>query len=282
MLGLRLPAALLQTSDVDIAQFTNISVAMGDHTPPMLEILKVVDFVTPNEGPDTDDPQNLPAFQTAAQPLRFLDFLIHEPVQAVVLSGPGIHVQVPSPERFAVHKLIVSRRRPAGVAKADKDVRQAAVLIEALAEQRPHELKAVWEEACARGPTWRRLVLEGMTQLSPRARDLCLKVMGRNREILPGIDLIFSNSPVRYDTNRDVIKFSGEALGNSVDCEVSRETLEDHFDADNLEKAGRIETFRRHRSRIERLIRKKYLSSPIEEPGVVLLKTLDVETLTRT
>jgi hypothetical protein len=309
MLGLRLPGALLQTSDVDIAQFTNVSVAIGDQTPPMLEILKAVDrtfrevppldnhrgatsyvgkggmrvdFVTPNEGPDTDDSRNLPALQTDAQPLRFLDFLIHEPAQAVVLSGSGIHVRVPSPERFAVHKLIVSRRRPTGVAKADKDVRQAEVLIEALAEQRPHELRSAWEEAHARGPTWRRLLLEGMTRLSPRACDLCLKMLGRNRKILPGTDLTFSNSPARYDSARDVVTFSGETPGGPIECVVSRETLDDHFGADSLDKAGRLEAFRKNRSRIEGLLRTKYLSWPVEEPGTMLLKTMDVESLART
>jgi len=115
MLGAKLPGALLQTSDVDIAQFTNISVAVGDQTTrSMLEVLRDVDktfrevphtaghrfttsyaakaglrvdFVKPNEGPDTDTPQKLPALQTDAQPLRFIDFLIHEPAQAVLLHG---------------------------------------------------------------------------------------------------------------------------------------------------------------------------------------------------
>ena len=43
MLGVRLPGALLQTGDIDIAQFKNASVAVGDNTPPVLEVLKGVD-----------------------------------------------------------------------------------------------------------------------------------------------------------------------------------------------------------------------------------------------
>ncbi|HEX3215461.1 MAG TPA: GSU2403 family nucleotidyltransferase fold protein, partial [Aestuariivirgaceae bacterium] len=38
-----------------------------------------VDFLTPNDGPETDEPQSLPALQTDAQPLRSLSFLIREP-----------------------------------------------------------------------------------------------------------------------------------------------------------------------------------------------------------
>lgn len=40
MLGKQLPHSILQTGDVDIAQFKNVSVAVGDQTPPLLEILK--------------------------------------------------------------------------------------------------------------------------------------------------------------------------------------------------------------------------------------------------
>ena len=40
MLGVRLPNPLLQTGDVDIAQFQNVSVAVDDKTPPILEVLK--------------------------------------------------------------------------------------------------------------------------------------------------------------------------------------------------------------------------------------------------
>ena len=198
MLGIKLPMVTLQTTDVDIAQFRNVSIAIKEQTPPMIEVLKgvdktfhevprigvrhpavsyknkeglLVDFLTPNEGPDTEKPAFLPAFQTAAQPLRFLDYLIHQPEPAVVLYGPGIHVFVPAPERYAVHKLIVSRRRSAGTAKRDKDLHQAEALLNCLTQKRPYELKAAWEEACRRGPKWRQLLVEGINQVTPQTRD---------------------------------------------------------------------------------------------------------------
>jgi hypothetical protein len=305
-LGLRLPNALLQTSDIDIAQFTSVSVAIGDQTPPMLEVLRSVDktfreiphtsdvrrtvcyqakgglrvdFLTPNEGPDTDDPQRLPALKTDAQSLRFLDFLIYEPTPAVVLHGAGIYVHVPAPERYAVHKLIIALQRPPGSAKKEKDLRQAGTLLEALSQKRPTELRLTWEEAHERGPKWRTHLLAGMSQLKPRPRDLTLKILGRPREILPGIDLTFNNPPARYDSDREVVVFAGQSAGSAVECGVSRETLEDHFGANNRDKEGRLEAFGKNRSKIERLLRAKYLSSPVEEPESVLLKTLDVEEL---
>jgi hypothetical protein len=118
-----------------------------------------------------------------------------------------------------------------------------------------------------------------MGKTDPRARDMTLRVLRRAREIIPGIDLTFNNPRVRYDSERDVVTFIGEALGNPVNCAVSRETLEDYFDAGNRGNNARVEAFLGNRSQIERLLRTKYLSWPVEEPETVLLKTMDVEKL---
>ena len=202
VLGQKLPISVLQTGDVDIAQFKNVSVAVGDQTPPVLDILKEadktfravptihgeqitsyaakgglrVDFLTPNEGPETDKPQRLPALQTDAQPLRFLDYLIHDPEPAVILHGAGIFVNVPSPHRYAVHKLMIARRRPAGAAKRDKDMQQVEALLTVLLKKRLHELKSAWQEAYKRGKEWRRLLAEGLDDLSEGVRENMLAV----------------------------------------------------------------------------------------------------------
>lgn len=306
VLARKLPSASLMTNDIDVAQFASVSVAMGDHTPPMLKILKDVDssfrevlpppgrdsaasyvgkgglrvdFLTPNEGPDTDDPQNLPALQTDALPLRFLDFLIHDAQPAVVLYSSGVYVQVPTPERFAVHKLILSIRRPAAFAKSDKDLQQAEALIEALCEQRPGDLKEVWEEAYGRGPTWRKLLLNAMAQLSSKIRDQLLKALNRTRDVLPEANVTFSDSVAHYDFSKEVVSFIGQNFDQPVACAVSRETLEDHFGADGLDRKGRMEVFRKNRPAIEELVRQKYLCWPIDEPGSILLASMDVEKL---
>jgi hypothetical protein len=46
-------------------------------------------------------------------------------------------VRVPVPERYAIHKLVVSQLRPKASGKPGKDLRQAAILIEALVERFP-------------------------------------------------------------------------------------------------------------------------------------------------
>jgi hypothetical protein len=308
MLGVRLSAGSLQTGDVDIAQFKNVSVVIEDSTPPVLEVLKEVDktfravphmadgrrvtsyaakgglrvdFLTPHQGKETERPQKLPALNTDAQPLRFLDFLIRDPEPAVLLHGAGIYVHVPAPARYAVHKLIISRRRPEGFAKRDKDLQLAEALLAALAEKRPHQLKSAWEEAHDRGPKWRQLMLERLALLAASVRDAVLKTIGAPRSVIQGIDLSFDNPVARYDCNRDIVTFQGQALGSAVNCAVSREALDDHFGADGLEQEGRLQAFLKNRSRIEEIARAKYLSSPVDEPGAVLIKTSDAENFSR-
>lgn len=304
MLGVRLPGAPVQTGDVDITQFKDISVFVEDNTPPVLSVLKEVDnsfravphvvdgrrvtsysakggirvdFLTPNRGRGTGEPQALPALQTDAQPLRFLDYLIHEPEPAVILHDAGIYVHVPSPARYAVHKLIVSRRRQEGAAKRSKDVQQAEALLRVLAETRPHDLKQSWDEAHSRGARWRQLLFEGLSAVNGYTRDLTLNAVGALRSSLPGIDLTFNNPPARYDFSRDVVAFAGEALGKSVPCAISREALDDHFGTDGVDNNGRIQAFLKNRSKIEQMARQKYLSSAIEEPDSVLLRTADIQ-----
>lgn len=306
MLGVRLPAASLQTGDIDIAQFRDVSVAIGDSTPPVLDTLKRVDktfraiphivdgrrvtsyaskgglrvdFLTPNEGPETGKPQTLPALGTDAQPLRFLAFLIHEPEPAVILHNAGILVQVPSPPRYAVHKLIVSRRRREGAAKRDKDLQQAAILLEALAQKRPYELRSAWQEAYEKGPVWRQLLTEALGQIPPAVRDSTLQIVDGRRSMIPGLDLTFSNPPARYDSSRDIVTFTGTALASPVACAISREALDDHFGADGLGQKGRVESFNRNRSRVELMAQIKYLSWSVDGPNSVLIKTTDVPAL---
>ncbi|MBM3569739.1 MAG: DUF1488 family protein [Alphaproteobacteria bacterium] len=306
LLGARLPAAMLQTGDVDIAQFGDVSVAIGEEVPSILDVLRKVDpsfrpvpslrdprrattyraakglrvdFLTPNAGPDTDAPAALPALGTDAQPLRFLDFLIRQPEPAVLLHGAGVHVQVPSPQRYAVHKLIVARRRTEGAIKKDKDLRQAQSLLAALVRKRPHELRSAWREAVKRGKKWKRLVGEGIGLIDHETRDLALRTVGEPRSVVPGLDLAFSAPVGRYLADRDIVEFLGQAGGATVRCAVSREAIEDRFDGDGVDGRGLLRIFRRNRSVFETMARTKYLHWPIEDAASVLVKTADVAEL---
>ena len=50
-------------------------------------------------------------------------------------------VRVPVPERYAIHKLIVSQLRSKSTSKPEKDLRQAATLIEAIVDRFPGALQ---------------------------------------------------------------------------------------------------------------------------------------------
>ncbi|TIR11239.1 MAG: hypothetical protein E5X64_24775 [Mesorhizobium sp.] len=150
---------------ISFSQFSyNATCAARDH----------VGFLTPNTGSDdyADRAISMPSLGGAsAQPLRFLDFLIHEPIRTVLLHRSGVPVVVPSPGRYAVHKLIVASRRQNnanGVAKREKDVYQAALLVEALeATRRQDDLAIAFSEAWARGKHWRNAIQKGLGLIAP-------------------------------------------------------------------------------------------------------------------
>ncbi len=202
-LGIRLPlGGMANTGDIDIAQFEKLSVALEDQVDPGLaetfSALKfdplpglnkgrtwrwaqggsgqLVEFLTPAFGDETV--RDLPALGVGAQALNYLNFLIAEPIHAAAIYRSGVLVQVPRPERYAIHKLIIADRRRdgAGSLKSSKDREQAAFLIDAMSEDRPDELAEAYSTALEVGPRWRehignslkrmpetRAVLEGLS-----------------------------------------------------------------------------------------------------------------------
>jgi hypothetical protein len=133
----------------------------------------MIEFLTPSFRPE-EDIRELPALGVAAQSLHFLNFLIAEPIKAAALYRSGVLVQIPRPEAYAVHKLIVADRRKTGPdqLKSRKDRAQAALLIAALAEDRPDELREAYEDALSRGPHWRDHIARSLQRLPDTAKAL--------------------------------------------------------------------------------------------------------------
>jgi hypothetical protein len=188
------PEGYLQTGDVDLAQDHGISIGIDDRMEDVLARLREVDatfheaptiadrarastfrndrgfqveFLVPNRGSD-DHAGRMTAMPAlggaAAQPLRYLDFLIRDPIRSVLLHGGGVGATVPAPERYAVHKLIVATQRR-DREKAAKDIGQAGFLIEAMSRFRKLELADAWIEAWQRGPKWREALAHGRALL---------------------------------------------------------------------------------------------------------------------
>lgn len=198
-LGVRLGFdQMAQTGDIDIASFERLSFAIGDHVdPPLEEVFQqlkfepvptldnkatwrwmqsggnmAVEFLMPAQSDEGLRP--LPALGVSALALRHMDFLLKDPIPAVTLYRSGVLVQIPQPERYAIHKLIVAERRRGGpdILKARKDRAQAEFLIVCMADLRPNELAEAYEEACQRGPHWRAQIDASLDRLSEASHIL--------------------------------------------------------------------------------------------------------------
>jgi hypothetical protein len=211
ILGVKLSLTTLRTQDADLAQYLSIAREMDDATPPVLDVLQSVDhsfhaissamdsrqvvsfinsrgykveFLTPNRGSNDYEgvPVRMPDLPGVwAIPFRFLDFLIRNPIRSVLLYEGGIPVTIPTPARYAVHKLIVSeRRKEENISKIEKDLAQASQLVLALSNVRPLELAEAWIEAWERGPSWREALTEGLINAGDEAPASLLESLKRN------------------------------------------------------------------------------------------------------
>jgi len=67
----------------------------------------LVEFLTPSFE-EAETIRMLPALGVQAHALHHLNYLLAEPIKAAAIYQSGVLVQIPRPERFAIHKLIVA------------------------------------------------------------------------------------------------------------------------------------------------------------------------------
>lgn len=109
-----------------------------------------VDLLVP--GRRVGDVLAVPELGAHAQAVPLLEYLVREPLDAVVLSpNQVIPVKVPAPERFVLHKLYSSQSRRGDRGKARKDLEQAAMLACVLEEDTPGALRDAFRRAPAAG-----------------------------------------------------------------------------------------------------------------------------------
>ncbi|MDL1871843.1 hypothetical protein FBR05_06525 [Deltaproteobacteria bacterium PRO3] len=194
LLGYRWEGAGLKTQDVDLASPAVLDVAVPENSadiPKALESLEMgflpvtgfhpsdpstsfkvrgqalrVDLLTPEQSPHRKKSVLIPRWNAWAQPLRYLDYLLEDTVRGAVIDGGGILVYVPTPARFALHKLIVSQERSVAFhGKGEKDLRQAAQILEVLAAERPGDLTMAWKNLKGRGVDWVKKAKAGLSAL---------------------------------------------------------------------------------------------------------------------
>lgn len=180
------------TDDIDIASFERLSLVLADTVdPPLTDVFSdlkfdpvpsldgskiwrwrqtnrqtLIEFLTPSFE-DSEGLRDLPALGVSAQSLHFLNYLIAEPIRVPLLYRSGALIQIPRPERFAIHKLIVADRRQGGpdALKAFKDRAQAAFLIETLNETRPFDLAEAYVTALNNGSAWRKRIQASLAKM---------------------------------------------------------------------------------------------------------------------
>ncbi len=170
MLGVPWPSETTRTHDIDIASDNHISVGLRNKPVDLRQALLAaemgfievpaldrkspstsfriqgkqlsVDILTPLIGKPQSKPILISTFNTYAEPLRFLDYLLEDIQPAVIIARAGILVNVPAPARYALHKLVTAMRRPAALqTKNLKDSAQSERLLRVLLDDRPGDVQ---------------------------------------------------------------------------------------------------------------------------------------------
>lgn len=111
----------------------------------------------------------VPELRAYATGLPYLAYLLGESQEAALLAREGCClVRVPLPERFALHKLLVSQLRTNRDSKTEKDIFQASVILAVLGDKYPGAI----EEAAVRLPdSARKYVRQALDLARPRLEE---------------------------------------------------------------------------------------------------------------
>lgn len=119
-------------------------------------------------------PYEHPDLHVTLQPLKFMEFSLENVQQAALMANTGTLVaNVPHPARYALHKLIVmGERQGTFQTKANKDLRQAGLLLAVLREQRPGDVEDAWADLMSRGKGWTTRATRGLRALDAAFPEL--------------------------------------------------------------------------------------------------------------
>ncbi len=185
-----------ETKDIDLGRMVRVSCQPGNRTAEIL--LKAgfravfslvhkhpattfvhkngmkIDFLTPMTGKPTSKPEMLHGAGVHAEPLRFLDYLIKDPQEAIVMTRNGILVSVPQSARYALHKCIICQYRSSDVKRA-KDILQAESILTVLEDSMPQLIADAWDDL-----PWKEKAMHGMrnfkdSELAGRVIAICGK-----------------------------------------------------------------------------------------------------------
>lgn len=156
----------LQSLEMGLLPITELDGSIGSQYRNPADAELRVDFLTTRGR--SHKPVRIPMLNIALEPLKFMEFALEDLTQACVFGRTGAcMVNLPAPERYAVHKLVVyGERPPAQRAKSAKDLLQTA----ALAMWFVHNGQAsmfnkAWRDLVSRGRGWRSRAKQGRDAL---------------------------------------------------------------------------------------------------------------------
>jgi hypothetical protein len=136
-----------------------------------------VDLLVPSRD-ETYPTIPVPELSAYAQGLPYLKYLLANSQEAPILSPHGVvMVRVPVPERYAIHKLIVSQLRGTASSKAAKDLRQAATLIEAVVERFPGAIEEALSTVPKSADRYLRRAIPALKRHLPASADAAWDVL---------------------------------------------------------------------------------------------------------
>lgn len=182
-----LPAAIevnvhgaLQSLEMGLLPITELDGSIGAQYRNPKDAELRVDFLTSRTR--SNKPVIVPALNVALEPLKFMEFSLEGTTQGCVFGRTGAcTVNLPAPERYAVHKLLVYGERPvAQRTKSAKDLLQVAALASYFSQSGQAEtFNAAWRDLVSRGRGWRSRARQGLAALVKIAPELELDVLWR-------------------------------------------------------------------------------------------------------
>ncbi|MDP2877207.1 MAG: nucleotidyltransferase domain-containing protein [Holophaga sp.] len=181
LMGVRWKSAI-RTQDLDVAAFRTMAVAVPQQETAdiggTLEALNMGFLPTPGLNPRSPHtsyhirgkelkvdllttasrrgpfaPVFIPRFKAAALPMPYMDFLLEDNTEALILAGDAATlVKVPDPARYGLHKLLVASERPIiEQTKVIKDIAQVSEVLGFLLEMRPIDVEIAFARLTEKG-----------------------------------------------------------------------------------------------------------------------------------
>lgn len=134
-----------------------------------------IDFLTTKTS-TSDEPVIINNLGLSLQPLKFMEFSLVDTLQAVAIGNNGsVLVNIPKPDRFAIHKLIIcNERSDSEFTKTKKDIRQAEIILDYYFKNKVEDMLNTLEDANGRGPGWRKrlkLGIKSLRSINPELAD---------------------------------------------------------------------------------------------------------------